>query len=730
MLGQKDEGQDGPITLTAVETRVVRTGKKWRYPTNLFVDATKVFGMPATTHEDFILEGEPVEDGSFVCSLGPTCNSFHRVVLRSDSCGASGDNNAAAIHDKCFIFREDLPRYVTTDVACGVGDPESQDSGNGSQLAALPFEVLQSPQLLNLLPENYVFPSILHGDSEWRSFGGDTLIHGDLGSGKTQTALLMAAIDRFQRDATTFYLDCKKLKEARGIRMKDILEEINRVFDDASALTVDSTIILDDLDSLAPDLEQGNDVGSAHSHQVNHVAVDQAKLLADTLRRHIVQKPRRMPSFRRVSLIITCRHSRSLLQAIVSARPFTCRITAPNLTPLEKEKILWRTISSRSRVSGDSGEATLKSRRIGRKCEGYGPQDLMLLASRVKHSLRTGGREFSATAAAEIIEDVLTVFTARHKLSLNDDACGAAEWDDIGGLFEVKEALASTILSPAKYRRIYAKAKIQLPRGILLFGCPGCGKSYLVPAVARKCGFSLITCRGPEILDRYIGASELKVRELFARAAASAPAILFFDEIDSLAPRRGSDKTGVTDRVVNQLLTLLDGVEEIGGAGMVYILAATSRPDIIDPALLRPGRLEKHVYVGYPSSEDETTEILMKISARYLLDDVLHQSISSGNLVRELKNSSFTFDRLSAADLKAAFDTAQLDAIHEILQAGFTNDTVVIGCQHLLKALRSTRPSLPERDHGMLMAAYRPFRNGLLTADSPNVISELRTSLR
>jgi peroxin-1 len=354
----------------------------------------------------------------------------------------------------------------------------------------------------------------------------------------------------------------------------------------------------------------------------------------------------------------------------------------------------------------------------------------VLLASRVKHSLWTGGREFSATAAAEHVENALDGFTPRRKLSLNDQASGSANWDDIGGLFDVKEALASTILSPAKYRRIYSKAKIRLPRGVLLFGCPGCGKSYLVPAVAKKCGFSLITCRGPEILDRYIGASESKVRELFARAAASSPAILFFDEIDSLAPRRGSDKTGVTDRVVNQLLTLLDGVEDVGGAGMVYILAATSRPDIVDPALLRPGRLEKHVYVGYPENEDETTEILLKISARYSLDEELHRAISSGRLVRELKGSHPTFDRLSAADLKAAFDTAQLDAIHEILQADVTKDNVVIGCRHLLKALRSTRPSLPERDRGMLMAAYRPFRNGLLTADSPNAISALRTSLR
>jgi ATPase family associated with various cellular activities (AAA) len=330
MLGQKGEGQDRPITLTAVEKLVVRTGKKWRHPTDLYVDAKKAFGMLATTHEDCVFSGEPVEDGSFVFSITrPTSSNFHRVAFRSASRHASGDNDAAALQDKCFILREDLPRYVTTDPACGVASG-GQDSRNDSQLTTLPYEVLQSPQLLNLLPESYVLPSRLKGEIEWRSIGGDTLIRGDLGSGKTQTALLVAAIDRLQNGTSTFYVDCKKLKEARGIRMKDIVEEINRVFDEASASTVDSNIILDDLDRLAPSLAQSNNDGSAHSHQVNPVAADQAKLLADTLRRHIVQKPRRIPAHSRVSLIITCRDSRSLLQAIVKARPFTCMISTPD----------------------------------------------------------------------------------------------------------------------------------------------------------------------------------------------------------------------------------------------------------------------------------------------------------------------------------------------------------------------------------------------------------------
>ncbi|EEC46118.1 predicted protein, partial [Phaeodactylum tricornutum CCAP 1055/1] len=169
---------------------------------------------------------------------------------------------------------------------------------------------------------------------------------------------------------------------------------------------------------------------------------------------------------------------------------------------------------------------------------------------------------------------------------------------DVAGLFRAKEELVSTVVRPSIYTLIYQRAKVQLPRGLLLFGPPGCGKSLIVPALAKRCRFSLVLCRGPELLDKYIGASEAKVRDLFDRAATAAPSILFLDELDSLAPPRGSDHTGVTDRVVNQLLTFLDGVEENSSKGPLYVIAATSRPDKIDPALLRPGRLEKHVYVG------------------------------------------------------------------------------------------------------------------------------------
>lgn len=406
--------------------------------------------------------------------------------------------------------------------------------------------------------------------------------------------------------------------------MKDILSEVHRVFQDASSSTGESLVILDDLDELTPNVEDSNGTDdSAQSQQINPVAVDQARLIGDLIRQHLELDLNR----KRFSAIITCRDEGFLLPCILNARPFTQVLTCPRLTASERETVLWNMITLTSDGGALNTNEAFKSHRIGRKTDGFRPRDLLLLAAKVRHTIKDAATDCCPTHVAACTSRALERFMPLRQLSVSEGRC--ADWSDIGGLFRAKEVLTSTILNPAKYRRIYAKANMRLPRGVLVFGSPGCGKSYVVPALAKKCGFSLTTCRGPELLDRYIGASESKVRDLFARAGASSPSILFFDEIDALAPRRGFDRTGVTDRVVNQLLTLLDGVEDSNAKGLVYVVAATSRPDIVDPALLRPGRLEKHVYISSPETEDEYTDLLLKIAARYSVDDDLHALISS-----------------------------------------------------------------------------------------------------
>merc|ERR1712130_358261 len=142
-------------------------------------------------------------------------------------------------------------------------------------------------------------------------------------------------------------------------------------------------------------------------------------------------------------------------------------------------------------------------------------------------------------------------------------------WDDVGGLLKVRTTLKETLELPTKYSRLFDKAPLKLRSGLLLYGYPGCGKTLLASAVAKECGLNFISVKGPEILNKYIGASEKSVRDLFERAESAKPCVLFFDEFDSIAPKRGHDSTGVTDRVVNQMLTQMDGAEGLDG---VYVL--------------------------------------------------------------------------------------------------------------------------------------------------------------
>ena len=171
-------------------------------------------------------------------------------------------------------------------------------------------------------------------------------------------------------------------------------------------------------------------------------------------------------------------------------------------------------------------------------------------------------------------------------------------WNMIGGLEDVKQSLTESLIWPIKYKQLFRRLSMKQSGGVLLYGPSGCGKTIIASALANESKFNFISVKGPELLSKYIGNSEQNVRELFTKAQKARPCIIFFDEFDSLAPKRGHDSTGVTDRVVNQLLTQLDGVEQLDG---VYLLAATSRPDLIDQALLRPGRLDSFLYVGYPN---------------------------------------------------------------------------------------------------------------------------------
>uniref|UniRef100_A0A665U0N4 AAA+ ATPase domain-containing protein n=1 Tax=Echeneis naucrates TaxID=173247 RepID=A0A665U0N4_ECHNA len=180
-------------------------------------------------------------------------------------------------------------------------------------------------------------------------------------------------------------------------------------------------------------------------------------------------------------------------------------------------------------------------------------------------------------------------------------------WENVGALQDIREELTMAILAPVRSPEQFRALGLSAPSGVLLAGPPGCGKTLLAKAVANESGLNFISIKGPELLNMYVGESERAVRQVFQRGRNSAPCVIFFDEIDALCPRRSGFESGASVRVVNQLLTEMDGLET---RRQVFIMAATNRPDIIDPAILRPGRLDKTLYVGLPPPADRHAILL------------------------------------------------------------------------------------------------------------------------
>ncbi len=229
-------------------------------------------------------------------------------------------------------------------------------------------------------------------------------------------------------------------------------------------------------------------------------------------------------------------------------------------------------------------------------------------------------------------------------------------WADVGNAEETKRVLTETVLWPIRYPDTFERLAMTPARGVLMYGPPGCGKTFLVAALANEAEANLIAVKGAEVLSKWVGESEAGVRHVFKRARAAAPSILFFDELDALAPTRGvGSDSGVSDRVVAQLLTELDGIEPLRG---VTVVAATNRPDLIDPALLRPGRIERHVFIDPPGA-DSRTRILRAITR--------HMPIAP---TTDLDRFAVAAEGFSAADLAALAREAGLAALRRDASVG------------------------------------------------------------
>ncbi|MDQ4009955.1 MAG: AAA family ATPase [Actinomycetota bacterium] len=321
---------------------------------------------------------------------------------------------------------------------------------------------------------------------------------------------------------------------------------------------------------------------------------------------------------------------------------------------------------------------------VGERTPGFVAADLVALRreAAVRAALRHTTTETTETDAKkpELMinqQDLIGALDTVRPISMSTSdtiATGGLTLDEVGDMAETKQALTEAVLWPLRYPDSFTRLGVDPPRGVLLYGPPGCGKTFLVRALAGSGALNVFSVKGGELLDKWVGESERAMRELFRRASDAAPALIFLDEVDALAPRRGgSSDTGVADRVVAALLTELDGVEPLRD---VVVLGATNRPELIDPALLRPGRLERLVYVSPPDADARAA--ILRSAAR---NTPLTADVDLEALAADLKG-------YSAADCAALIREAALTAMRESLQAA------EVTAAHLAAAREAVRPSL------------------------------------
>ncbi|WP_374023104.1 AAA family ATPase [Mycobacterium sp. HNNTM2301] len=274
----------------------------------------------------------------------------------------------------------------------------------------------------------------------------------------------------------------------------------------------------------------------------------------------------------------------------------------------------------------------------------------------------------------EDLVGALTVIRPLSRSASEEVTVGNITLDDVGDMAEARQALTEAVLWPLQHPDTFARLGVEPPRGVLLYGPPGCGKTFVVRALASTGQLSVHSVKGSELMDKWVGSSEKAVRELFRRARDSAPALVFLDEIDALAPRRGqSFDSGVTDRVVAALLTELDGVNPLRD---VVVLGATNRPELIDPALLRPGRLERHVFIEPPDAAARREILRTAGKSVPLSDDVDLDEVAAG------------LDGYSAADCVALLREAALTAMRRSI------DATDVTASDIAAARQIVRPSL------------------------------------
>lgn len=456
---------------------------------------------------------------------------------------------------------------------------------------------------------------------------GGVLMSGSRGSGKS-LMLSSCALEAQEQFRHVIVATCTKLAEERVPSIKEAL----RQWFSMAAWYEPSVIVLDDLDRMCP-----AEVEHADSTRARQIAEIFLSILRQFTERHAIAVIASAQSKEALHTVLTTSH---IFDEIIGLKPpdkIARREIAQSLVPEEEARgVDWLEVAN---ITDGYLAGDLRSLTERAKIEG--------LVREMKNSQSDAASSLQTVDYTNAIKNFTPASLRGIKLQKS-----TVEWKDIGGLNETRQTLLETLEWPTRYAPIFANCPLRLRSGLLLYGYPGCGKTLLASAVASECGLNFISVKGPEILNKYIGASEKSVRDLFDRAQAAKPCVLFFDEFDSIAPKRGHDSTGVTDRVVNQMLTQMDGAEGLDG---VYVLAATSRPDLIDPALLRPGRLDKSLLCNMPTISDRNSILTALSRKMHVAEDV------------DLMDLAKRTEGFTGADLQAVLYNAHLESVHDLI---------------------------------------------------------------
>lgn len=337
-------------------------------------------------------------------------------------------------------------------------------------------------------------------------------------------------------------------------------------------------------------------------------------------------------------------------------------------------------------------------KNIANKTNGFHIEDLILMVYYSENNFYQN----SPKAECVILENDNFQYAIDYMQSNYNESIGApkvpkVQWSDVGGLTDVKEEIIQSINLPLKHPEMFNKSGLSRS-GILLFGPPGTGKTLIAKAVATECNLCFLTVKGPELLNMYVGQSEQNIREVFNKARQASPCIIFFDELDSLAPNRGlsGDSGGVMDRVVSQLLAEMDGLDS---NGKVFVIGATNRPDLIDPALLRPGRFDKLLYVGPCTDLQSKVSVLQALTRKFNLSD----DVNLKNIVKSCP------DNITGADFYGicanAWSLAAKRLVEAIEREGCDPNTitteeaeVIVNSEDFLLSIRDAEPSVSKED--------------------------------